>query len=341
MRFRRPLAFLLPLIGVAHGFEFRLPTGNDFLLRGQPEKFYMYVDRNFEGQKSKPWQGGCYGQVRTPLRVGNEVVNLRFHEGIDIAPLQRDKVGVPLDVVQSVGVGTVVYVTKAAGNSNYGHYVVVAHDWAGGPYYSLYAHLAKINCAVGDKVKPGSPLGILGFTGEGIDKTRAHVHLELNLLLQKDFDQWHAKFQGGTNHHGLYNGMNLAGLNIADFYLARKKNPALELSDFIRAIPVYFKVTVPNQGSLDLAQRYPWMLTSQQSSGFPSWEISFSDSGLPLSIAPSGRTVSQPAVTYVKPSTIPHKYRTRNLVDGEGNSGTLSKSGRDLITLITGTFNAS
>src|SRR5258708_2819765 len=62
-----------------------LPTDNDALLRGKPEEFYMYVDRNFEGEATKPWEGGQYGYFRGPVRVGSQVVFMHFHEGIDIA----------------------------------------------------------------------------------------------------------------------------------------------------------------------------------------------------------------------------------------------------------------
>ena len=34
------------------------PTANRALVEGRPQDFYMYVDRNFEGVQTKPWQGG-------------------------------------------------------------------------------------------------------------------------------------------------------------------------------------------------------------------------------------------------------------------------------------------
>jgi hypothetical protein len=67
-----------------------LPTENDGLLTGNFGEFYQYVQRDFEGQVSQPWQGGQYGFVRDPRRVGSEVIYTRFHEGIDIRPLHRE-----------------------------------------------------------------------------------------------------------------------------------------------------------------------------------------------------------------------------------------------------------
>ena len=54
--------------------ELQLPTENHQLFTGEPEKFYMYVDRTFEGETTKPWEAGSFGFVRTPIRVGQDVV---------------------------------------------------------------------------------------------------------------------------------------------------------------------------------------------------------------------------------------------------------------------------
>lgn len=89
----------------ADAIELVLPTENDHLFTGQLDRFYMYVDRTFEGEVTKPWEGGSFGFVRTPLRVNGEVVLTKFHEGIDIAPIKRDKAGNPLDLVMSISGG--------------------------------------------------------------------------------------------------------------------------------------------------------------------------------------------------------------------------------------------
>ena len=43
------------------------PTDNRALLQGRPRDFYMYVNRDFEGARSQPWQGGQFGFVRGPV----------------------------------------------------------------------------------------------------------------------------------------------------------------------------------------------------------------------------------------------------------------------------------
>ena len=47
----------------------RFPTENTALLDNRPQDFYMYVDRNFEGKKSQPWEAGAYGFTRTLVRT--------------------------------------------------------------------------------------------------------------------------------------------------------------------------------------------------------------------------------------------------------------------------------
>src|SRR5690606_15896961 len=135
---------------------------NDALFNGDPEDFFMYVDRTFEGETLKPWKGGDYGYVRTPIRLNGEVVLTKFHEGIDIKPVKRDAAGNPLDLVTSIATGTVAYTSPVAGRSNYGKYCVVAHQWNGSTIYSLYAHLADITVQAGDQVTAGGVLGRMG-----------------------------------------------------------------------------------------------------------------------------------------------------------------------------------
>ena len=147
----RQAALLLVLAAtgshLAVAFSPVLPTDNDALFHGQLEDFYMFTDRDFEGRKSFPWEGGRYGFTRGPERIGGRVVLTRFHEGIDISPVRRDDAGEPLDDVRAIEAGRVVHVSNDPRDSNYGSYVVVAHSVEGAPVYSVYAHLAGAEVA--------------------------------------------------------------------------------------------------------------------------------------------------------------------------------------------------
>ncbi|MEO8614228.1 MAG: M23 family metallopeptidase [Luteolibacter sp.] len=335
----RIFALILSLVAAVHAspIDLRLPTENQHLFTGEMDQFFMYVDRTFEGQVSKPWEAGSFGLVRNQTRINGQVICIKFHEGIDIAPVKRDQVGNPLDMVSSIADGRVVHISPLAGRSNYGKYVVVEHQWENSLIYSLYAHLAEITCNPGDPVKVGSVLGRMGFTGAGIDRTRAHCHLELGMLMSLKYEEWHKSCGGGINYQGIFNGMNLTGCEVSRFFIEQKANPDLQFSEFIASTPVYFKVTVPMKETPEFVKRHPW-ISHGTSEGATSWEISFSATGMPVAFSPSKRELAAPALTSVRPSTVPHRYLTRGLVNGEGSQAVLTQSGLRLVALLTDTF---
>src|SRR4030095_13214568 len=90
---------LLASHSIAAALDLTFPTQNRALLQGDGEGFYMFIDRDFQGEKSTPWEGGQYGFVRDPRVTSGGLVYARFHEGADIKPLQRSSTGEPLDMV--------------------------------------------------------------------------------------------------------------------------------------------------------------------------------------------------------------------------------------------------
>src|ERR1017187_4055716 len=96
----------LSLAGIVSGetepLNLVLPTDNDALFRGGGAEFYQYIERDYKGEKSTPWEGGQYGFVRNPIETPAGIVYTRFHEGIDIRPLQRDERGEPIDPVHAI-----------------------------------------------------------------------------------------------------------------------------------------------------------------------------------------------------------------------------------------------
>ena len=323
---------------LAQPLDLRLPTDNHHLFTGEFDKFYMYVDRNFEGAASKPWEAGSFGFVRNAARIQGEVILTKFHEGIDISPMRRDAAGNPLDLIGSISAGRVVYCSISASSSNYGKYVVVGHPWENSLVFSVYAHLAEISCKPGDEVAAGGVLGRMGYTGDGLNRTRAHLHLELGMLMSARYGDWHKLNVGSTNHHGLYNGMNICGTEVSRFFTERKANPNLTFSKFVTSTPVYFKVAVPiNPGVPDFVKRYPWIAQGDLTAS-TACEIGFTATGLPVSFAPTSLSVTTSIITSVRPSKFPHRHLTRGLVTGEGNRATLTDGGKKLIALLTDDF---
>ena len=324
-----------------------LPTDNDAFFRGGGPEFYMGTYRRPRPNEKPGWTAGQYGFVRNVRRTSQGVIYSRFHEGIDIRPLKRTSRGEPLDEIRAIADGEVVYVNDRASRSNYGLYIVVEHWWGQSPYYSLYAHLKSIGVSIGDQVDQGAPIGIMGYTGRGVNRTRAHLHLEINLMLSEAFNAWyddHLK-RAAPNHHETYNGLNLVGIDIASLYLELRENPDLTIPELFTWETPFFEVTVPLGPTLpDILWRYPWLCDELKDwvpeYGAPiemgnSWKITFAASGLPIKFEPSDEVVDSPKLNVLQRSSIAYQYLTNGLVRGRGNNFSLSESGRRRIDLIS------
>jgi len=317
-----------------------LPTSNDALLRDDGPAFFQYTDRTFDGVRSRPWEGGQYGFVRNPRHTSAGIVFTRFHEGVDIKPIHRDGRGEPLDTVRTIDDGYVVYVNNVEGLSSYGKYVVVEHWWSGSPFYSLYAHLNAVHVSAGDQVYQGDRLGRLGYTGRGLNKRRAHLHFEINMMLNESFGDWYEGQYRARNRHDVYNGINLSGLDVADLYISLQRNPWLTIDEFILSQEAFFKVAVPASGPLDIAYRYDWLNSKPNppESEVSTWEISLTASGLPVRVEPSSRSISKPVVTAVARSPVSYGYVTNGRLAGSGDKYHLSRSGERYAELLMLTY---
>lgn len=331
------LAMLHPLFA-GDAMKLSLPTENTSIFSSDPSQFYMYTNRSFEGRSTKPWEGGTYGFSRNPKRTAEGLINTKLHEGIDIRPIRRDANGEPQDIVRAISDGKVVHASNQSNHSNYGRYVVIEHPWKDGNYYSLYAHLGSISVQPGQSVQRGAPIGVLGYTGRGIDLTRAHLHLEVNLFLHSGFPRYHDKALPGTNHHGVFNGLNLIGVDVAELFKQSRRDSGLTISEFItKNHPPHYRVAIPDGSRLELVARYPWISKGKKPTSGP-WEISFSREGIPVAARPISATVQRPVVTWIKPSKTNHSYLTKGYLTGSGSKAGLSSSGMSFIQLITGRF---
>ena len=159
---------------------FRFPTANHALYDpGGDARFLAPTPGH-------TWESGSFGCVRTD-RSG-----VRLHEGLDIRSLAPDRNGEPTDPVLASCEGTVAYINRNPGRSNYGNYVLVRHYIERLEVYTLYAHLSAIqpDLTVGSKVVAGARLATMGRTGQPIGKDRAHVHFEIDVVLSDRFREW-------------------------------------------------------------------------------------------------------------------------------------------------------
>ena len=324
---RHALPLLCACLCAAWGAQdpvFRPPTDNHALFEGRMDDFYMYCDRTFEGEATKPWEAGAYGMVRNPFRAGDgSVMFSRLHEGIDIKPLRRDAAGEPLDEVRPMAPGRVVHASAVPRNSNYGNYVVVAHDTPDGTIYTLYAHLSKVCCSVGQQVGTGNVLGIMGHTGAGLNRERSHVHVEVCLLLNTAYDQ----LGDPLNKHGIYNGMNLAGMNAADFLLACRDGAPISIKTYLDSLPEHYRVRVPCVGTMDLLRRHPFLYKGDWNTRPRSLEIAFTAEGVPLAVYPGTEPASAPVLVSCKPMPTAQQNCTVNRVKNSSKDAALTVSG--------------
>ncbi len=253
---------------------FVYPTDQRNLLDFDREDVYMPT------ASGRP-ESALYGTVRTS-RVGNRFLP-SFHQGIDIAPLRRDRAGRPRDKVYAVADGTVAYVNRIAGNSNYGIYVVLLHPDPVGEIYTLYAHLARVapGLKTGDRIVPGEKIGVMGHTSSiRIPRVRAHLHFEIGMVKNMNFPSWY-RAQELKPDHGVFHGWNLVGIDPLEIYRNDPDDPVFSMLDYLRSAPAAFEIVLTAPRLPDYFRRYPRLW---QGGDFRPGPIvmAFSEGGVPL-----------------------------------------------------------
>jgi len=225
------------------------PTPQTNLLATHDETVYMAT-------ASGRIESALYGSTRTGLDSAGRVVP-RFHAALDIAPMERDRRGRPRDPVFAIADGKVAYINAAAGNSNYGRYVVIEHDDAVGPIYSLYAHLASVagSLATGQRIARGDTLGIMGNSSTmNIPMVRAHLHLEVCMMMSRRFTSW-CEAEGLDTRHGLLHGWNLNAIDPLALY--RAPDAQFSMLAHMRQLAPAFELVVRSARPIDYFDIYP------------------------------------------------------------------------------------
>jgi len=248
------------------------PTPNDAYRRGGGIESFV------QPTESGELTSGLFGSVRSGGR--------QFHEGLDLFPLERDRKGEPLDPVFAVMPGVVRHISSREGASSYGRYVVLEHPGQSPAVYTLYAHLSRIapGLRTGEPVSAGQTIGTLGRSAGGytIPKQRAHLHFEIGLRVTDRFQEWYkSRGFGSPNEHGLWNGMNLMGLDPLVFFERSRAGGLLRLDDVIRGMPVAITLRVAEPGEPDFVRRYPSLVERADGAG-AGWELSLGATGAPL-----------------------------------------------------------
>jgi peptidoglycan LD-endopeptidase LytH len=322
------------LIGLAaQARTFQLPTANHALFEKNGE------ERFFVGTVGKPWMSGTFGCVRGE--------GWQMHEGIDIRCLQRDKRGEPTDPVLATADGTVAYISTRPSLSNYGNYVVLRHQFEGLEIYSLYAHLREVRRGLkpGQAVKAGEPIAVMGRTAntqQTISKDRAHLHFELNLVVNDRYAAWHKKtMPNQRNDHGQWNGQNLLALDPRAILLQEHGSGGrFSLLSFLQHQTELCRVIV-RKTDFPCLQRYrPLVRTdlTAQKEAVAGYEIALNFNGVPFELIPRAAAEIKTKSKFQLLSVNEAEYRKnpgRRLVTRKGARWELATPGFNLLNLLT------
>lgn len=253
------------------------PTPNPAFQLGQPLEAFI------QPTASGRVESGLFGCVRNNGQ--------RFHEALDLLPVSHDERGEAADPIFAVLPGRVVYMNTTAGYSSYGRYIVVEHDSEVPAFFTLYAHLSKIavDLSVGDRVQAGSVLGIMGRSASyTIPQSQAHLHFEIGVRLTDQFQAWYDRQKFKTpNRHGIWNGMNLVGIDPLAFYTAIRKGSVQGFGDYLNAVPAAARIRVYTNQVPDFVKNYPSLVTrSYAGRKVVAWDVAFTAYGLPKEWTP-------------------------------------------------------
>jgi len=285
---------------------------------------------------------GLFGGVRNN--------GYRFHEGLDMKSVQRDRRNRVIDQVTAALPGTVAYINKIGGNSSYGRYVVLEHEYGGLNFYTLYAHLNSIQygLAIGQTLPAGGKIGIMGRSATyNIPDYQTHLHFEIGLRLTNNFQSWYDWVKlGGPNYHGMYNGANLLATDPLPIFVASRDSKFTSYKAVLAAIPRAFSLRIYTPKVPELVRRSPALLTKPvPAEGVVAWDVEFSWYAMPLSFTPRtagevpARKVGEIRVLgYSKPLIEANKSRSTLIF--EGNTIRYGKYLLQVIQLVFGLRNA-
>jgi murein DD-endopeptidase MepM/ murein hydrolase activator NlpD len=311
---------------------FRFPTANHALYDVGGELKFLAPTA-----PDKSWTSGSFGCVRSD--------GWQMHEGLDIRSLQHDKHGEPTDPVMATADGTVMYVNNKAGLSNYGKYIVIRHVIEGIEVYSLYAHLSETAMTAGKNVRGGDVIATMGRTSntsDRISKERAHVHFELNLLVNDNYAAWFKKFGAGErNDHGEWNGQNLAGLDPRELLIA-EHNPVkpFGLLNFLRSQTELCRVLVRDTNFSYLKRYAPLVLKNPKADteGVAGYEIVLNYNAVPFALMPRAASEIKGTSKFQLISVNAAEYAAhpcRRLVIQHGSRWQLTEKGLRELEMLT------
>ena len=334
MKFRLLLVFaLIVSVARAERLEFSWPVPSPTLPSVHSEDDFLQATA-----AGDPPSGG-FGCVRTH--------GFQYHEGLDIKPYKRNARGEPADEVHAAIAGIVRHISRYAGESNYGRYIVLEHPDAVPEIYTLYAHLARIAPGLheGEHVARGQIIGLMGHSAGGyyIPLSRAHLHFEMGLRISDNFQSWYDwKRFGGRNEHGNFNGMNLMGFDPWAFVQALEHHQVDQPYQFLEHQPIAVRFRIATTRRPFFVRQYPSLV--EHKPGYEllgGWEVWCTFTGLPVHWIPLstaqvvGMRPDQVVITGYDRDLLRH-HPCRILVDHRRGQLVPGRDLADMIQLVFG-----
>jgi hypothetical protein len=185
-------------------------------------------------------------------------------------------------------------------------------------------------------------MGRTANTRQGISKDRAHVHFELNLLINDRFAAWYKRtFPGQRNDHGAWNGQNLVALDPRLILLEQQRLGAkfnllhhlLNQTELCRVL-----VTATN---------FPWLKRygalirpnpQAEKEGVAGFEIALNFNAVPFELIPRAASEIKGKAKFQLLSVNEAEYRKnpcRRLVTKRGSHWELAPQGQRALALLT------
>lgn len=326
------LLLILPGALPAQRLELAWPTPNGAFRDGGA--LASYIQPTVSGETTS----GLFGCVRSD--------GTQFHEGLDLLPLTRTARAEPTDQIFAAMKGVVRHINTRPATSSYGRYVVLEHVDQAPAVYTLYAHLSAVasGLKVGETVNAGEVIATMGRSAGGytIPRERAHLHFEIGVRLTDDFQAWYnARKFGSPNHHRIWNGMNLAGIDPLDFFTRMRDRQVDSIREYFASMEAAVRVRIATSRQPDFVSRYPSLLAARLPiSGVAGWEIAISAAGVPFAWIPlttddlAGYRANQIRVVEVNQPVIDACHCKSLIIQRNGAPA----PGRDLDTLMQQLF---
>lgn len=158
------------------------PVKNNVIRPGQ-EVFLPEATKRYIVQKRRPVLGGTFIPGSQPvisvgslslMRPAKGILTQGYkpgHYAIDIA----SKLNTPIYAAEG---GKVIKSESSGWNYGYGRYVVIDH---GNGIETLYGHNNIVKVSVGDTVRKGQLIALMGNTGRVFGRTGIHLHFEVRI----------------------------------------------------------------------------------------------------------------------------------------------------------------